>query len=124
MSKEWGILYHIGGNLRKDKGWSEKESDNPPDKFWEGEIENKLPNGFGTYTHPNGTIYVGQYVDGLREGQGTRTLFDGKKFVGIWKDNRRWKGKSFDEEGNGIGEYVDGEEELYIFNKQGHRLKS
>ena len=39
MSKEWGILYHIGGGLRKDKGWSEKESDNPPDKFWEGEIE-------------------------------------------------------------------------------------
>ena len=42
MSKEWGILYHHGGILRKDKGWSEKESDNPPDKFWEGEIENNL----------------------------------------------------------------------------------
>ena len=40
MSKKWGILYHHGGILRKDKGWSEKESDNPPDKFWEGEIEN------------------------------------------------------------------------------------
>ena len=35
MSKKWGILYHIGGRLREDKGWSEKESDNP---FWEGEI--------------------------------------------------------------------------------------
>ena len=55
MSNEWGILYHIGGRLRKDKGWSEKESDNPPDKFWEGEIENKLPNGFRTYTHRNGS---------------------------------------------------------------------
>ena len=55
MSKKWGILYHHGGRLRKDKGWSEKESDNPPDKFWEGEIENNLPNGFGTYTHTNGT---------------------------------------------------------------------
>ena len=48
MSKEWEILYHIGGRLRKDKDWSEKESHNPPDKFWEGEIVNKLPNGFGT----------------------------------------------------------------------------
>ena len=38
--------------------------------------------------------------------------------------NRRWKGKSFNEEGKEIGEYEDGEEELYIFNKQGHRLKS
>ena len=116
MSKEWGVLYHIGGRLRKDKGWSEKESDNPPDKFWEGEIVNKLPR--------NGSNYVGQYKEGLREGQGTWTLYDGSKFVGIWKDNRRWKGKSYDEEGKGIGEYEDGEEELYIFNKQGHRLKS
>ena len=70
MSNEWGILYHVGGRLRNDKGWSEKESDNPPDKFWEGDIDNKLPNGFGTYTHTNGTTYVGQYKDGLREGQG------------------------------------------------------
>ena len=62
----------------RQKGWSEKESDNP---FWEGEIENKLPNGFGTYTHTNGTTYVGQYVDGLREGNGTWTLFDGSKFL-------------------------------------------
>ena len=69
MSKEWGILYHIGGRLRKDKGQSEKESDNPPDKFQEGEIDSKLPNGFGTYTHTNGTTYVGQYVDGLRGGK-------------------------------------------------------
>jgi hypothetical protein len=114
MSKEWGILYHHGGRLRKDKGWSEKESDNPPDKFWEGEIDNKLPNGFGTYTHRNGSNYVGQYVDGLREGKGTWTLYDGSKFVGIWKDNKRWKGKSFDEEGKEIGEYVNGEEEIYF----------
>ena len=27
-------------------------------------------------------------------------------------------------EGKEIGEYVDGEEELYIFDKQNHRLKS
>ena len=81
MSKEWGILYHIGGRLRKDKGWSETESDNPPDKFWEGDIENKLPNGFGTYTHTNGTTYVGQYKDGLREGKGTWILYDGSKLL-------------------------------------------
>ena len=83
-------------------------------EVWEGEIDNKLPNGFGTYTHTNGTIYVGQYVDGLREGQGTWTLFNGKKFVGIWKENQRWKGKSFDEESKEIGEYVNGEEEIYF----------
>ena len=110
MSKEWGILYHHGGILRKDKGWS----DNPPDKFWESQIDNKLPNGFGTYTHTNGTTFVGYYRDGLREGRGTRNLFDGTKFVGIWKDGRRWKGKSFDEEGKEIGEYVNGEGGIYF----------
>ena len=110
MSKKWGILYHHGGRLRKDKGWSERMSDNPPDKYWDGEIENKLPNGFGTYTHTNRTIFVGQYVDGLRGGQCTWTLYNGSKFVGIWKDNRRWNGKTFDEEGKEVGEYVDGEE--------------
>ena len=35
MSKVWGILYHHGGRLNNDKGWSEKKSDNPLDKFWE-----------------------------------------------------------------------------------------
>ena len=45
----------------------------------------------------------GQYADGLREGNGTWNLFNGKKFVGIWIDNRRWKGKSFDEDGKEIG---------------------
>ena len=55
MSKEWGILYHNGGRLNDDKGWSETESDNPPDKFWEGKIINNLPSGFGTCTHTSGT---------------------------------------------------------------------
>jgi len=109
MSKTKGILYHIGGRLRKDKGWSEKESDNPPDKFWEGEIENKLPNGFGTYTHRNGSNYVGYYKDGLREGEGTWTLYDKINFVGIWKEGKRWNGTSYDGEGNEVGQYVNGE---------------
>ena len=102
----------LGGRLSKDKRWSEKEQDNPP-SFWEGEIENNLPNGFGIYTHTNGTTYVGQYVYGLRKGQGTWTLFNGRKFVGKWKNNRRWNVKSFDEEENETGIFVNGEEEIY-----------
>ena len=68
------------------------------------------PANYETYTHRNGSNYVGQYVDALREGQGTWILYDGSKFVGNWKDNRRWNGKSFNEVGKGIGEYVDGVE--------------
>ena len=58
------FLCLIGGRLRKDKGWFEKELDNP---FWEGEIEINNPNGFGTCTHSNGTTNVGQYVNGEKE---------------------------------------------------------
>ena len=68
----------------------------------------------GHITHTNGTTYVGYYRDGLREGKGTWTLYDEINFVGIWKNNRRRKGKSFDEEGKEIGEYVNGEEEIYF----------
>jgi hypothetical protein len=67
--------------------------------------------------------YVGQYKAGLREGQGTWTLYDGSKFVGIWKNNRKWEGKSFDEEGKEIGKYLNGEledndEPLTLINAQ------
>ncbi len=108
MSQTKGILYHLGGRLRKDKGWSEKESVNPPDKFCEGEIENILPNGFVTYTHRNVSNYVGYYTYGLREGAGTWTLYDKINFVGIWKEGKRWNGTSYDEEGNEVGQYVNG----------------
>ena len=33
--------------------------------------------------------YVGEYKDGKRDGQGTRTWSDGDKYVGKWKDGKR-----------------------------------
>ncbi len=80
----------------------------------EGDSDNKLQIVSVHIPTQTEQLYVGQYKDGLREGQETWTLNDGSKFVGIWKDNRRWKGKSFNEEGKEIGEYVDGEEEIYF----------
>ena len=53
MSKEWGILYHIGGRLRKDKGWSEKESDNPPDKV----------KGLGLYMIGKSLLVFGKIIE-------------------------------------------------------------
>jgi len=53
--------------------------------------------------------YVGYYKDGLREGEGTWTLYDKINFVGIWKEGKRWNGTSYDEEGNEVGQYVNGE---------------
>ena len=43
MSKEWGILYHIGGRLRKDKGWSEKNPTIHPISFWKVRLTTNYP---------------------------------------------------------------------------------
>ena len=35
----------------------------------------------------DGSKYVGQYKDGLLDGQGTMVWSDGSKYVGQWKDS-------------------------------------
>ena len=34
----------------------------------------------------NGSKYVGEYKDGMRNGQGTMTYANGDEYVGEWKD--------------------------------------
>ena len=52
-----------------------------------GEWRDGMPNGQGTYTWPNNRQYVGGYRDGKQHGQGIMTRPDGTKYVGEWKDN-------------------------------------
>ena len=60
------------------------------DAVYVGEVSNGVPNGQGTWTHPNGGKYIGEYKDGRRHGQGTFTWADGvKKYVGAFKDGKR-----------------------------------
>ena len=40
----------------------------------------------GTYTYTDGRKYVGEYKDGKRYRQGTFTFADGSVVEGIWKD--------------------------------------
>ena len=99
MSKRTGILYYRGNEkelsersdwdeLSEDErkglgklGWFETESLYPPDRFWEGEIENGVPNGQGTFYTPdahskvefyNGSKFEGTYENGERK-EGTFT---------------------------------------------------
>ena len=116
MSKSQGVLYHRCPTVDGLMGWYSTESSNPPDCKYEGEIENGLPNGSGTYTKTDGATYVGHFKDGLREGQGTFTWpddapVDAGKFIGEYKDNRRWNGTIYDKEGNIVYNYVNGEME-------------
>ena len=59
---------------------------------------------FGVYEYSNGAKYVGQFKDGLRNGQGTLTHASGDKYVGQYKDDKR----------NGQGTYTFADGRTYV----------
>ena len=126
MTSKIGILYG-----RKDH-WSEEpqggvyEKDKRGyynDHKYEGDIENGKPHGNGTWEMGNGATYVGQWVNGLREGLGTFTWSkfgpkSGQSYEGEWVNNKRHgKGKMIYESdikdgfegGVDEGNWIDGE---------------
>ena len=56
---------------------------------YEGETENLLPHGQGTFTWESGNRYTGHWVRGRREGHGTFTWASNATYVGTWKDDFR-----------------------------------
>ena len=104
MSSKKGILYEV---YNPNRSWIEEisvvyEKDKEgyfPENKYEGEIENGKPHGNGTWTMGNGAVYVGQWVNGCREGLGTFTWSkygpaSGQSYEGEHKDDRRHgKGK-------------------------------
>jgi len=56
--------------------------------FYEGEFQNGMYNGRGTYTFADGSKYLGEFKDGKYNGQGLLTTADGFKLVGEFKDNK------------------------------------
>ena len=49
-----------------------------------GCIKGDCTNGYGTYTWPSGTKYVGEWKDDIPHGQGTFTYADGTFEKGIY----------------------------------------
>jgi hypothetical protein len=43
--------------------------------------------GWATATYPDGEIYEGDFVEGIRKGKGTYRYKDGDVYTGEWKDN-------------------------------------
>ena len=144
MSKTKGILYYRGDDkelrersdwneLSEDEkkqlglkvkrfgnsGWFETESLYPPDKYWDGEIENGVPHGHGTFYIPesynpvvefyNGSKFVGTYVSGERQ-EGTFTWSRGNTYIGSYKDNKKWNGTMHYKEDDEIVRYENGED--------------
>ena len=75
-----------------------------------GEWKDNKKHGQGTETNPNGNKYVGGYKDDLMNGQGTFTWEDGTKYVGEYKDDLM-NGQGTETWANGgkyLGEYKNG----------------
>ena len=77
-----------------------------------GDYKDGMPNGQGTLSFPNGDTYVGEWKDGMRHGQGTFKNgdgeFEGLSFVGEWKDDVWWNGTLYDREGDALETYSEG----------------
>ena len=89
---------------------------------YEGDIENGIPNGYGSFAVPSGDKFVGEYEDGLRNGQGTYTWSDGDKYVGEWNDNHKHGQGTFtwSDGDKYVGEFKDGNKwNGTYYNKQG-----
>ena len=109
--KKKGVLY---GRISMDEpffGWIWYIiGDGEEDGKYDGEIENGIPNGQGTFTWHSGHKYVGEfkdgeyngqgietrgtkmyegeYKDGKKHGKGKLTKSDGRKYEGEWKNNK------------------------------------
>ena len=116
---DWDELPH---DERKQLGkldWFETESLYPPDRYWDGEIENGVPHGQGTFYIPdgvhklvefyNGSKFVGTYKNGDRD-EGTFTWRSGNTYTGSYKDNKKWNGEMYYKEEDETIRFENGED--------------
>jgi len=106
-SLKWGVL--CGTWMDGTTVWFEKCNEGMESKYV-GDIENREPNGQGTFTSPDGYKYVGEWKDEKRTGQGTFTWSDGEKYEGEFKDGKRTGHGIFTWSGGDkyVGEWKDG----------------
>ena len=74
------------------------------------EPEEPWSNCIGTYLYENGDKYVGEFSDGMRNGNGTYTYANGNKYKGLWReDKKNGKGEFIFRNGNKyVGDFVAG----------------
>ena len=79
--------------------------------IYEGEFKNGGPHGLGTITSPD-SKYIGEYIDGRRNGKGTQIIFDRYKYVGEFKnDQKEGKGTLTKQDGSTyVGEFKNDRE--------------
>ena len=85
------------------KGFGDKDTQ----PKYQGQVKNRKPNGLGVLTFTDGWKYIGEWKDGIYNGQGTRTYPWGE-YVGEWKDGKGWNGTTYDKNGNTEDKWVMG----------------
>jgi serine protease Do len=85
------------------------------DAIYEGEIDNGVPEGYGTLTYSNGDKYVGEFVEGYFHGVGTYEWSVGDTYIGSWiKGNRTGYGLyTWPNGAKYEGDFLNGEREGY-----------
>lgn len=78
---------------------------------YEGEFKYGEPHGWGTFHWPDRTMYIGEFVDGLRHGHGQQTFSNGDTYAGEWRFGHM--------HGKGVYDWVDDSKYVGTFVK-GH----
>ena len=74
-------------------------------------IEGDCKNGYGTFTFPDGRKYVGESKDNKKHEQGTFTWVSGAEYVEEWKKNEMHEQGAYTWQGGDkyVGEFKDSE---------------
>jgi hypothetical protein len=84
------ILFHGKGVLTHSDG-----------SRYEGDFKNDALDGNGTFYYASGSVYIGQFYDGLRHGHGVETSPIGDRFEGAWVNDKK--------NGHGVYHYHNGD---------------
>jgi hypothetical protein len=82
----------IAGNYEGDckKGLAHGKGKAVGTDTYEGQFRKGFPNGNGTYTGADGSVFIGDWKNGIRDGEGTLTYqIEGRDttIAGLWKDD-------------------------------------
>ena len=111
--KEGEYLQYVGYFDNGEKNNYGKLYNEEGKLIYEGEYNNGLRNGEGTYYYARGLKYEGNFVNGFREGHG----------IFYWEDGTRWEGPFKNNEMDGEGKYFEKGESFSVVYKNGEIIQ-